>query len=137
MGLGFDESVNRNPLLHGMRPEDAAELGLAMERLMGRVADAGLFGGQVEALLGLAFGEWNLIVGGRPGWRLSGSQERRARLAVELLDRLHGVIGGWEATGAWLAAGTDELDGASPLEWASASAEHLFAMVAALRAEAE
>lgn len=137
MSLGFDGPVERHPLLNGMRAEDAAELGLAMGRLMNRVADAGISGGQVEALLGLAFGEWNLIVRGRPGWRLSGSQERRARLAVELLDRLHDVIGGWDATREWLGAATDELDGASPLEWASASAEHLFAMVAALRAEAE
>ncbi|NJR80061.1 hypothetical protein [Sphingomonas corticis] len=120
----------------GMRSEDAEEFGLVIRRLVRRVEDADLLGGQVEVLLGLGFGEWSRVRAGRPGWRLSPRQERCARLAVELLDGLEALLGGWASVRPWLEAPSGHLDGGSPLEWAGLSPAHLSALVACLRAEA-
>ncbi|RXD04860.1 hypothetical protein EQZ23_06880 [Sphingomonas sp. UV9] len=111
----------------------ATDIKLVVDRLMSHVDDAGLLGGEVEGLLGLNIGQWLIYRTGRPAGSMTPAQHDRARLTVEMLDLLSDRHRTWPAVVAWLIRPSSTLDDLTPLEWASESAEHLHAVVRALR----
>lgn len=109
------------------------ELALTMTRLRVAVEDAKLRSGEVEALVGLPAGMWRELLAGHPAERMERTQERRARLVIELLSRLSSVMERPCAIRYWLTQPSETLDGYSPLAWAAGDVAHLHAMVVCLR----
>lgn len=107
--------------------EDDAEAGLLMGRLRTAVENGGLRGSEAEALLGLAAGDWNRHVLGRPLAAMSQLQETRARLCVQLMNTMATLLGGWEHVGPWLR--TPRMGLQSPLQWSAERLDQLRALV--------
>lgn len=108
------------------------DLALALVRLRVAMRDADLRASEVEPLLGLERGAWQgFALGG--AIVLSCDQERRARLAIELVRRLAVWLGDEGAVRDWLISPSRSIALHSPLEWMAGDSARLHAMVVCLR----